>query len=162
MFLERCVSIWEKQVAFVTLTYINILFLHPNFEVSWLTLGTFNWDTSDTWKGYCYHVTIVCFPWGCMLSAPSYFITEAEIPLLLLWSSKEVSVCLAVELVSTLPGPEPSSVPVCTLSSSVLILFSRTSFVFISTHFYSFLFLIFSQFAKLPTAELTVISKDEK
>lgn len=69
---------------------------------------------------------------------------------------------LAVELVSTLPGPEPSSVSVRTLSSSVLILFSRTSFVFISTHFYSFLFLPFSQFAKLPTAELTVISNDEK
>lgn len=69
---------------------------------------------------------------------------------------------LAVELVSTLPGLEPLSVPVCTLSFSVLALFSHTSFVFISTHFYSFLFLISSQFAKLPTAEITVISNDEK
>lgn len=63
--------------------------------------------------------------------------TEAEIQ-----SSKGSFFVLAVELVSTFSGPEPSSVPICTLSSSVPIP-SPTLVLLLSLD--SFLFLIFSQ-----------------
>lgn len=47
-------------------------------------------------------------------------------------AQKEGFCVLAVELVSTFPGLEPSSVPICTLSSSVPFPIFHTSFIFIS------------------------------